>query len=146
MLTCARAPQITPPHGRVHTEGYSHCGLRPGQPGCIACNPGAAVCNGVAKTLGLNASGKRNMLGATMSPRNNEWLNGTHPAMLFKQRCNSDVKATYRIPIMKDTHCKNRQLCNVKGCLSTPFSELMRIQAQSQRDQIGYITDYITKR
>jgi hypothetical protein len=104
------------------------------------------VCNGVAKTLGLNASGKRNMLGAMMSPRNNEWLNGTHPAMLFKQRCNSDVKVTYRIPIMKDTHCKNKQLCNIKGCLSTPFSELMRIQAQSQRDQIGYITDYITKR
>ena len=81
------------------------------------------------------------MIGAMMSPRNNEWMNGTCSPMLLKQRFNGDVKVTYRMPIMEETHCKDKQLCNIKGCLSTPFSELMGIQAQSQRDQIGYITN-----
>lgn len=63
--------------------------------------------------------------------------------MLHALRCNSDVQVTYRLPIMKETHSK---LCKLEGCLSVDFTEVVRAQEQSQRDQIGYITDYISKR
>ena len=105
---------------------------------------GAVVCKGLASKFKLKSTGSRSMLGTIKTSRNNEWLNGTHPALLHKLRCNSDVQVTYRMPLIKETHSP---LCPMTDdCLSMTFNEQMRIQEQSQRDQIGYITDYISKK
>jgi len=62
------------------------------------------VCHGIAKTACLPVTGARNALGRLLGTRNDEWLNGTHPAMLAAFRCNSDVSVPYRLPITEDTH------------------------------------------
>ena len=105
---------------------------------------GAVVCKGLASRFNLKSTGSRSMLGTIKTQRNNEWLNGTHPALLHKLRCNSDVQVTYRMPLIKETHCSTCK--DVRDCLSMTFTEQMRIQQQSQRNQIGYITDYISKK
>ena len=38
------------------------------------------ICPGLAKKRGLRTSGARNMVGQTLTLRNNEWINGTIPA------------------------------------------------------------------
>ena len=42
---------------------------------------GAVVCKGLASRFNLKSTGSRSMLGAIKTQRNNEWLNGTHPAL-----------------------------------------------------------------
>jgi len=54
------------------------------------------VCPGIAKQMGLRTSGKKGSLGSVTGPRNDPWLNGTHPALLHNLRCNSDTLLTYR--------------------------------------------------
>ena len=51
------------------------------------------ICKGLAKQLKLRCSGMRNWLGQTLLMRNEEWVNGTMPALCvaFAGR-NSDVK------------------------------------------------------
>lgn len=106
---------------------------------------GAAICRGAAKKLKLSASGKKCMLGAIFTGRENEWLNGTHPAFLASLHCNSDVLVPYRLPLIPETHSK--ELCDIDDCLRMHNREsVMNALEQSQRDCIGYITDYITKR
>ena len=43
-------------------------------------------------------------LGSLHGPMNHESLNGTHPAMLAAQGCNSDVQLPYRFPVCPATH------------------------------------------
>jgi hypothetical protein len=106
---------------------------------------GAAVCRGLAKKLNFNISGRRCMLGAIACGRDNEWLNGTHPVLLANLHCNSDVLVPYRLPLMPETHSK--EMCDIEGCIETQSqADIMFALEQSQRDQIGYITDYVTKR
>ena len=73
------------------------------------------VCKGLAQKRGMPVSGRRNMQGALDGPRNDPWLNGSHPALLKHQRCNSDVMIPYRVPILECTH--EKLLCNMEGCL-----------------------------
>ena len=49
------------------------------------------LCEGLLKQMGLPIRGRRFKLGSMHGPMNNESINGTHPAMLATQRCNSDV-------------------------------------------------------
>ena len=47
------------------------------------------LCEGLLKQMGLPIRGRRSKLGSMHGPMNNESINGTHPAMLATQRCNS---------------------------------------------------------
>ena len=75
---------------------------------------------------------------------NDEYLNGTHPAMLAAQRFNSDVQLPYRFPILQATHSN----CD-KGCVEDDEAceDLIVRAAQVAQDaQAGYACDYCTKR
>lgn len=62
------------------------------------------LCEGLLQQMGLPIRGRRSKLGSLHGPVNNESINGTHPAMLACQRCNSDVQIPYRFPIDKSFH------------------------------------------
>ena len=99
------------------------------------------LCKCILNKMGLPASGRRNKLGSLHGPMNNEWLNGTHPAMLAAQGCNSDVQLPYRLPISAGTHS-----CD-GSCLGDINEEEMVLAAQLAQDaQAGYACDYCNKR
>ena len=50
------------------------------------------LCQGLARRMGMAITGTSSKLGALHGPMNHESLNGTHPAMLAAQCCNSDVQ------------------------------------------------------
>lgn len=101
-------------------------------------------CAAVCKSMELNTSGRRCMLGSLLGPRNNVWLNGTHPALLYNLKCNSDTILTYRIPVLQQTHSA---ACPDKDCLEKSKQQnVLYALLRSQRDQAGYITDYVSKR
>ena len=57
---------------------------------------------------------------------------------------NSDVLIPYRLPVMLETHGK---ACETDGCLQMQcIRNVFRTLRQSMADQIGYISDYVTKR
>ena len=58
----------------------------------VLAEDGVILCKALAELCGLSSKGKKNMLGCLVGPRNDEWLNGTHPALLAGLRCNSDVQ------------------------------------------------------
>ena len=102
-------------------------------------------CKRLCKEMNLPVSGKRCMLGALLGPRNHPMLNGTHPALLYNLKTNSDTMITYRVPITELSHsvrCKNKTEC----LLETSMKEVLTGALRSQRDQAGYITDYVSKR
>ena len=104
-------------------------------------NMPVVLCEGLLKQMGLPARGKRSKLGSLHGPMNNESINGTHPAMLACQRCNSDVQIPYRFPITKAMHFCPRALCVGKN------DKFIIESAQIAQDaQAGYACDYCTKR
>lgn len=107
---------------------------------------GSAMCPGMAKTFNVKATGSRSLLGTIATPRSNQWLNGSHKLLLANLPFNSDVLVPYRLPLMAETHTKSKKLCQLDTCLRMPMGQVIRTLEQSMRDQIGYITDYVTKR
>ena len=102
------------------------------------------ICPGVAKEMGVTTSGRRSTLGMVGGPRNDEWVNGTHPALLFDLGCNSDTLLTYRLPIMAETHSAHCPLG--EACLSqTSMDDLIIAAQRAQRDQAGYMSDYVVR-
>ena len=81
------------------------------------------------------------MLGALHGPMNHPSLNGTHPAMLAAQRCNSDVQLPYRFPITAGIHC-----CPNPRCLTNSDRVIVEGAQAAQDAQAGYACDYCTKR
>ena len=59
------------------------------------------LCIHLLEQMGLPTRGRRCQLGRLHGPINHESINGTHPAMLAAQRCNSDVQLPYRFPKTK---------------------------------------------
>ena len=106
----------------------------------------AVVCHGIADQMKLRISGKKSMLGTIAGGRNNRWINGTHPALLYDLRCNSDTLLTYRLPIIPESHSTR---CSKKDCVTEErMGEVRMLIAalRCQRDQAGYISDYVSKR
>lgn len=104
----------------------------------------AVVCHGLADRLGLRSSGKKGMLGATVGPRNEPYLNGTHAGLMYALPCNSDTLLTYRLPVIPETHS---ELCEKEGCLTEDsINEGVIAALRAQRDSAGYVPDYISKR
>ena len=94
----------------------------------------AVACKGICQVMSLRASGKKNSLGATVGPRNNAWLNGTHPGLLYDLGCNSDTLLTYRLPVLPETHSEHCPLG--AECLEAcSLAEVMMAAIRAQRDQ-----------
>jgi hypothetical protein len=89
------------------------------------------LCRGLAQQLDLAISGRRNQTGSLFPPRNDEWINGTHPALLAALRCNSDVQLPYRFPITWETHADD--VCN-RGCVTDDVDEDIILGAQAAQD------------
>ena len=91
--------------------------------------------------MGMPSSGRRNKIGSLHGPMNNEWLNGTQPALLAAHGSNSDVQLPYRLPV-----CEHTMSCD-GVCLPTIDEEEMVLASQLAQDaQAGYACDYGNKR
>ena len=90
--------------------------------------------------MDLTLRGRRCQLGSMHGPMNHECLNGTHPAMLAAQRCNSDVQFPYRFPIIRESHC-----CDHAACLESSDKTMIECTQPAQDAQAGYACDYCTK-
>ena len=77
-------------------------------------NTPVLVCRGIAKKLGLRASGRRNALGKIMGRRRCEWQSGTTPAFAVLFRSNSHTAPNYRLPLLAETHDDTQ--CPSKAC------------------------------
>ena len=64
---------------------------------------------------------------------NHESINGTHPAMLAAQRCNSDVQLPYRFPIIKEYH-----VCHHCKCILNNDKVMVEAMQMAQDAQPGY--------
>jgi len=101
------------------------------------------LCQGLLEKMGLPSSGRRTKLGSLFGPMGHEYLNGTHPAMLAAQRCNSDVQLPYRFPITPQTHDAS---CG-RSCSEAQSKQKIIEAAQVAQDaQAGYACDYCNKR
>ena len=103
------------------------------------------LCKGLLQEMEMPSSGRKNLLGALHGPMNEANINGTHPAMLATQQCNSDVQLPYRLPISKDTHSS---LCPLgEQCLKMyDVSDIVKACQLAQDAQAGYACDYQNKR
>eukprot|EP00435_Cladocopium_sp_Y103_P067307 s284_g29.t2 len=104
---------------------------------------GMVVCPGVAEKFKLATSGRRNALGSLFGPRSCPWLNGSHPALLAAGRHNSDVQVGFRVPLCLKSHWKG---CTENCVDKVEVADWQRIAQGAQAAQIGYATDYCTKR
>ena len=105
----------------------------------------AVMCRGLLQQMGRPCQGRKNMLGSLHGPMNEPNINGSHPAMLATQQCNSDVQLPYRLPVTAATHS---DLCPLKeACLQTYDSkDVVRACQLAQDAQAGYACDYQCKR
>ena len=104
----------------------------------------AVACYGIAEIMKLRTSGKKNMLGAIVGSRNDPWVNGTHPALLYCLRCNSDTLLTYRLPLLPEMHS---EFCTKPMCLkSGSLDEVNACASRCQNDTVGYCSSYVSKR
>ena len=103
------------------------------------------LCKGLLQQMGMPSSGRKNLIGGLHGPMNEANINGTHPAMLATQQCNSDVQLPYRLPITKETHSS---LCPLgEQCLQMyKEADVVRACQLAQDAQAGYACDYQNKR
>ena len=102
------------------------------------------LCPGLAHQMDMAASGRRNRVGSLQGPQNDEYLNGTHPAMSVALPFNSDVQLPYRLPICAGTHAS--EFCSEKCVDIVNHTALIEATQYSQDAQIGYACDYQNKR
>ena len=103
------------------------------------------ICQGLAKRFKLRCSGARNWLGQILGLRNDEWVNGTMPAICVAfAGSNSDVKPNDRLPILAHTH---EQTCGKKTCVKKhSIKRTARLAQRAQSVSNGYFGGYIGKR
>ena len=65
------------------------------------------LCQGLMRRMGMPLGGRRNKLGSLHGPRNEESVNGAHPAMASFLETNSDMQIPYRFAISPETHDSN---------------------------------------
>ena len=93
--------------------------------------------------MGMQCGGRRNRLGVLHGPRNEESLNGTHPALCAFLQTNSDVQLPFRFATTEVTHAAK---CS-KDCAQAHTGRAVVEQVQASQDaQVGYACDYQNKR
>ena len=103
------------------------------------------LCKGLLQAMEMPAVGRKNMTGSLHGPMNEANINGTHPAMLATQQCNSDVQLPYRLPLTTGTHS---ELCPLGDKCLESYDESAVVKAcqLAQDAQAGYACDYQNKR
>lgn len=103
------------------------------------------LCKGLLEVMEYPYGGRKNMTGSLHGPMNEANINGTHPAMLATQQCNSDVQLPYRLPLTAETHSS---LCPLGDkCLQLyKKEEVIKACQLAQDAQAGYACDYQNKR
>ena len=136
---------------RVNPES----GKRVPQPGCLKadgcmickhgypktsqlCEKPCVLCPCALQKFDLPASGRKNCLCMLHGPRDHEYLNATHPALLVGARCNSDVQLPYRLPFA----CSTCQEACEERCLT---KQVLFAAQRAQDAQTGYSCDYCSK-
>ena len=99
------------------------------------------LCTHLLEQMGLPTRGRRCQLGSLHGPMNHESINGTHPAMLAAQRCNSYVQLPYCFPSIKESH-----FCRHCKCMLNKDTVMVEAMQMAQDAQAGYACDYCTKR
>ena len=103
----------------------------------------AVVCPKLANVLELPTSGRKNSLGTCVGMRNHDSLNGGQRTVMLTLRCNSDTLFTYRMPVCQETHTH----CGSVDCLvAEALQESAQVVRRAQRDQVGYVSDYASKK
>ena len=102
------------------------------------------LCQGLMKRMGMLLGGKRNKLGSLHGPRNEENVNGTHPAMAAFLQTNSDVQLPYRFALTAETHADAE--CQDSCVDSSSLATVIEAVQCSQDSQVGYTCDYQNKR
>jgi hypothetical protein len=101
------------------------------------------ICKGLAKRFKLRCSGMRNLLGQMLPMRNEEWVNGTMPALCVAfAGSNSDVKPNDRLPVLAVTHEK---VCK-KNCIRNVHLKKATRNTQRTQSVCGYFGGYLGKR
>ena len=101
------------------------------------------ICKGLAKRFKLACSGSRNWLGQMLPLRNNEWLNGTMPALCIAfAGSNSDVKLNDRLPILPEVH---ESVCK-RNCVKKLHLKKSTLNIQRNQSAVGgYFGGYLKK-
>ena len=102
------------------------------------------ICPGIAQSVGLRCSGRRNALGSIIGKRLDPYFSGTSAikAKIFKS--NTNVQVPYRVPITSKTH---DSACTSKKCLSPKIRRRQFLVGQRAiKQMIGYFGGYISKK
>ena len=73
------------------------------------------ICPGIAASMGLRCSGRRNALGSVVGRRLCPYFSGTSAILAKLTKSNTNVQSPYRLPILECTHDKD---CTSTKCLS----------------------------
>ena len=91
-------------------------------------------------------SGKHNRIGVLFGPRNDEYLNGTSPALLCGLPglgCNTDVQLPYCMVLTPETHSTE---CDADCVNKVKLWDIITAAQMAQNAQAGYAADYQNKR
>jgi len=138
---------------RIKTKHVGGCNCKMGFPRQVAIANGViqkdkyrhrVVCPGIAKSLGLRCSGRRNALGSIVGRRLCKWFSGTSAVMAKVFKSNTNVQVPYRVPITGDTHDKD---CTSEKCLSPKTRRRQFLIGQrAVKQMLGYFGGYISKK
>ena len=103
------------------------------------------ICPGIAESLGVKCSGRRNALGTIAGPRNCSWLSATSAILAKFTKSNSNVQTPHRLPLLECTHdpdCPTK-----KKCLSSKIRRRQFLVGQrAAKQMVGYFGGYISKK
>jgi hypothetical protein len=102
------------------------------------------LCKSLMKIMGMPTGGRRNRMGSLHGPRNDEYHNGTHPAMSALLQTNTDVQLPYRFAVTTETH--DDAVCSERCYEDANASNILQASQCCQDAQIGYTCDYQNKR
>lgn len=102
------------------------------------------ICPGIAHSVGLRCSGRRNALGSIIGKRLDPWFSATSAIKAKVFKSNTNVQVPYRVPITAKTH---DSACNSKRCLSAKVRRRQFLVGQrAVKQMIGYFGGYISKK
>ena len=100
------------------------------------------ICPGIAASMGLRCSGRRNALGTVAGPRSCSWFSATSAILAKLTKSNSNVQTPYRLPLLECTHdpsCPSK-----KKCLSLRIRRRQFLVGQrAAKQMVGYFGGYI---
>ena len=73
------------------------------------------ICPGIAASMGLRCSGRRNALGSVVGRRLCPYFSGTSAILAKLTKSNTNVQSPYRLPLLECTH---DTACKSTKCLS----------------------------